>query len=71
MWESILTWFLGWVLKYLADKATRAVIEANKEAVQAKERGETNDANVKAYEAANDRLSRIQAAERLLNRERP
>lgn len=65
---GILEWLIGWLLNWLLGKATTAIEKKTIEIARDKERGETNDANVKAYEEANDRAARIKAAQDLLNR---
>lgn len=68
--ESILTWILGWILKYLADKTTAAVIDKLQDVERDKQREQVNEANVKAYDEAVARADRIRAATDLLNRVR-
>lgn len=67
MIEAALTWVLTAILNWLLGVATKAVTDYASQVALDKARGETNDANVKAYEAANDRKSRIDAAIGLLN----
>lgn len=71
MFQAILMWLAERILNYLLGRATDAVIEKAKEVERDKERGETNEANVKAYEEALDRQARRRAALDLLNRSRP
>ena len=68
---TILEWLAGWVLKYLADLATKEVKAKLKDMAEDKARGVTNEANVKAYEEATDRESRRRAVLNLLNRNTP
>lgn len=65
---AILEWALGWVLKYLADLAMKEVKDAATQLARDKAEGKINDANVKAYDEAQDRASRRKAALDLLNR---
>lgn len=67
---SILTWIAGQVLRYLLGLVTDQVIKKAEEVKRDQERGEINEANVKAYEESNDRLDRIKRAGELLNRVR-
>lgn len=71
MLNSIMAWIAGWVLKYLADQATQAVKDKLAELALDKERGLTNDANVKKYQDAKTEKDRIDAAISLLNRNAP
>ena len=68
--ESILMWLVGQVLNYFLGKATQAIQDHAADVARDKERGEINDANVKAYEEAKDRADSIKAATDLLNRVR-
>lgn len=61
-------WIAGKILNYLLGRAVDATKEKLQEIERDKERGETNEANVKAYEEAQDRESRRKAAIDLLNR---
>lgn len=70
MIDSILSWILEKILAFLLGKAVSAAEDKFQEIQTDKERGEVNDANTKAYEAAVDRKDRIDAALGLLNRER-
>jgi hypothetical protein len=66
--EGILAWIAEKILAYLLG---RAITEVNNKALEVKRdkaRGETNAANVKAYEDAKDREARRRAAADLLNR---
>lgn len=65
---TILEWIAGQILAYLLGKATSAIEQKAADVERDKARGEVNDANVKAYEEANDRADRIRAATDLLNR---
>lgn len=67
MMEGILSWIVKLLLEYLFGKAATAVQEKAKELARDKERGEINEANVKAYEEAKDRESRRRAALDLVN----
>lgn len=71
MWITILEWLAGWILKYLADKASAAVTQAAKDVKLDNERQVINDANVKRYEEATARKDRVDSALLLLNRESP
>lgn len=71
MWIAILEWLAGWILKYLADKASAAVTQAAKDVKLDNERQVINDANVKRYEEATTRKDRVDSALLLLNRESP
>lgn len=66
--EGIGAWILEVILKWLFNLATNAVQNYEDQVAEDKRRGEINDANVKAYEEARDRASRIAAATKLLNR---
>lgn len=61
-------WIAGQILNYLLGKASDAIQTAAQQIADDKARGEINDANVKAYEDANDRASRIKSSLDLLNR---
>ncbi len=69
--EGIGAWLLKQLLQYLTNLAVAEVKRIQVENALAKERGETNEANSKAYEEAVDRVARRQAALDLLNRTRP
>ena len=68
MLVSILEWLASWILNYLASLATTAIKDTVDDMKRDKERGEINDANVKAYEDAVSRKDRVEAALSLLNR---
>ncbi len=68
---ALLEWFAGWVLKYLADLATKEVKAKLADMAEDKARGVTNEANVKAYEDAIGREARRKAALDLLDRNTP
>lgn len=70
MFESILIWLAERILNYLLGRAVEAAQDKVKEIERDKERGEINEANVKAYEEAADRESRRREAVNLLNRSR-
>lgn len=61
-------WLAGWLLNWLLSRLTKRAVETAEQVKLDHERGEINDANVKAYEEANERADRIRAAGRLLNR---
>lgn len=67
MIEAALVWLLTQILNYLLGIATQAVETYAAQVELDKQRGDINDANVKAYEAASDRKSRVDAALSLLN----
>ncbi len=67
MIETWLMWLLTKLLEILVGKATDAINKAVSDMKRDKERGEVNEANVKAYQDAVDRKSRIDAATSLLN----
>lgn len=69
--EGILAWLVEKVLNYLLGRAVNSVTNAVKDMEKDKERGKINDENVKKYEEASDRKSRIDAALGLLNRNKP
>lgn len=69
IFESILLWIAERTLAWLFNLGLNAVQKYEDQVAEDKKRGEINDANVKAYEAAKDRQSRIAAATRLLNRD--
>lgn len=69
--EGILAWLVEKVLSYLLGRAVNSVTNAVKDMEKDKERGKINDENVKKYEEASDRKSRIDAALGLLNRNKP
>lgn len=66
--DSVLTWLAEKILNYLLGKAYNAAIDVAEDLKRDKERGETNDKNIKAYEEATARKDRITAALDLLNR---
>lgn len=67
--EGIGAWLLKQLLAWLFNLATNAIQKHEDQVLEDKKRGEINDKNVKAYEEAQDRASRIAAALKLLNRE--
>lgn len=64
-------WLAEKVLNYLLGRASEAVQTKLKDVQQDKERGEVNEANVRAYQDAVDREARRKAALYLVNRTRP
>ncbi len=68
--DSIGVWIAQQVVKYLLGIAVLEVQKWKDQVELDKERGETNNANSKAYEEAVDRATRRQAALNLLNRVR-
>ncbi len=71
MLETALAWILKLILEWLLEKAVTQAKIAHDQIVLDKERNETNEANVKAYEGAKTREDRRRAALALLNREHP
>ncbi len=67
---GILEWIAAWILKYLFDKASKAIEDHAKDVARDKERGEINAANVAKYEAALTEKGRLDNALSLLNRTR-
>lgn len=65
--DSILAWLAGWILNYLAGKATTAIEDAAQDIAIDKARGETNAKNIQAYDDAKTRADKINAALNLLN----
>lgn len=62
-----LEWLLEWILNYLLGKATKAVAKELDQMAEDKKRDGINEANIKKYEEAKDRETRIRAATDLLN----
>lgn len=67
MIEAFLSMILKIILDYLLGKATTAVAKELDQMAEDKKRGKINDNNVKAYQDAKDRQSRVRAATDLLN----
>lgn len=65
--EAILSWFVKKVLEVLLNKLVAYMNELSEQIKRDKERGETNEANIKAYEEALERKDRIKRATDLLN----
>lgn len=68
MIDWLFSWLLEKLLNYFLGKVTVAIEDHVQQMAEDKRRGEVNDKNVKAYEEAVDRRSRINAALALLNR---
>lgn len=68
MLTGILSWLGTKVLEWLLRLVEQSVREHLIDLAEAKRRGETNEANVKAYEAAKVRREKVQAALDMLNR---
>lgn len=70
MVNAFFSWLVGLILKVLLDRAEKEAKEAAKKLARDKELKEIKEENLKKYEGAKDRASRIKAAEDLLNRTR-
>lgn len=70
MLNTILSFIVTKVLEWLLRTLKVEVEEHLADLAEQKRRGEINEANVKAYEAADERKKRIEAALNLLNRNR-
>jgi hypothetical protein len=69
--NAILTWLATTILDWLAKRLASEIGMANDKIELDRQRGETNAANVKAYDEAADRAKKILAAQLLLNGTRP
>lgn len=67
--DGILSWLLEKILGFLLEKITYEIKDHVDQLAEDKKQGVINDANLKAYEEARDRQSRIDSALRLLNRD--
>lgn len=67
--EGLLGWLIELAMKFLLAQSVAAVQAAANQIEKDKQEGIVNDANIKAYEAAQDRASRRLASVRLLNRD--
>lgn len=71
MLATILEFLAGKLLDWLLGLLKTQVQNTAQDMAKDKERGEINDANVKAYEAAKSRQEQVDAALAVLNRTRP
>ncbi len=65
------SWLVEQILSYLLKLAVKSIETTVNQIEEDKKRGQVNEANQKAYEEAQDRASRIQAALNLLDRSTP
>lgn len=67
MLERVALWFLTMILNWLYGKAKNEVNNALNDMHTDKVRGEADEINIKKYEEAKDRKTKIEAAHNLLN----
>lgn len=66
--SAILKWLIGYLLDWLLTRLMKEVQKRVNQIKSDEERQVRDDANVKAYEEAVDRVDRVKAALDLLNR---
>ncbi len=67
MLNAILSWLAGWILDYLLGQFKSQLNKSIEQGQTDMQRGIANDANLKAYQDAVDRLERQKAALDLIN----